>query len=190
MKSNTRSDLCRSEDSLLLIIDIQTKLTNIMPINVLARLKRNTTLLIRSADLLKIPVIASAQYPKGLGPVEPEITEILPGDTTIYEKTCFSCADTEPLMETLGKSGKQQVILAGMEAHICVLQTALDLYSAGFAVFVATDGICSRNRENYENALQRMQHAGIVTASSESIIFEWLKDAGHDQFKAISSMIK
>ena len=182
--------LCAQDNSVLLIIDIQTRLTATMPINVLARLKRNSQLLINAAKILEIPVFVSEQYPKGLGPLEPEITELLPENTRKFEKTCFSCAGAENFIDQLTQTGRKQVILAGIEAHVCILQTAFDLKNTGYDIFVAVDCVCSRNRENYENALYRMSRSGINMSSTESIIFEWLKDAKHDKFKDVSALIK
>jgi nicotinamidase-related amidase len=85
---------------------------------------------------------------------------------------------------------RRQVVLAGMESHVCVLQTAFDLLAAGMQPYVVEDAVCSRKLENYQNALSRLQHAGVVVASSESVVFEWLRDARHEQFKAISALLR
>ncbi|MEE9552511.1 MAG: hydrolase [Gammaproteobacteria bacterium] len=182
--------LCNANDSALIIIDIQTRLTATMPIKVLARLKRNSSFLIKAAGLLAIPVLATEQYPKGLGPLEPEIVDVLPENTLRFEKTCFSCVGAENFMEQLENTGRKQIILMGIEAHVCVLQTAIDLLAAGFHVFVIIDAVSSRHRENYEAALQRMRHAGVTTCNAESVLFEWLRDAKHEHFKTLSAMVK
>ncbi len=182
--------LCDAYDSVLILIDIQTRLIATMPAKVLARLKRNSYLLIKAAETLGIPVLATEQYPKGLGPLEPEIVDILPENTLRFEKTCFSCAGADTFIQQLENTDRKQVILMGIEAHVCVLQTAIDLLSAGFRVFVIIDGVCSRNRENYETALQRMRHAGVITCNAESVLFEWIRDASHEHFKTLSAMIK
>jgi len=182
--------LCDSNDSVLVIIDIQPKLTAVMPTKVLARLQRNSTLLLKTAGQLKIPVIATEQYPSGLGKIEDEILKLMPDGSTCIQKTCFSCADADNFLETLTDSGRKQVILLGMEAHICVYQTAVDLLQQGYAVFVVIDGVCSRQRENYEVALLRLRQAGVVTCDTESVIFEWLRDAQHPDFKFISSLLR
>lgn len=188
--AKSESLLCKASDSVLVIIDIQTHLTAIMPTKVLARLKRNTNLLIKAADILKIPVFATEQYPKGLGPLEPEIVEILPKDTQRFEKTCFSCSGADNFMEQLKISGRKQVILLGLEAHVCVLQTAIDLVKEGYTVFVVMDGICSRHRENYEASLQRMSQSGVINCNAESVLFEWLRDSTHEHFKTLSSLVR
>jgi len=182
--------LGKAEDSCLLVIDIQTRLTAAMPVKVLDRLKRNATLLITAARTLSIPVLATQQYPQGLGPLEPQISEVLPPDCRHYEKTCFSCAGAAGFMRELGTLGRKQVILAGIEAHVCILQTAIDLKNAGYDAFVVIDAVSSRQRDNYENAIVRLQQAGIICCNTESIIFEWLRDARHEHFKIIAAMIK
>lgn len=187
---NTTSLLCQADDSCLLVIDIQTRLAAAMPDKVLDRLKRNTILLINAARTLSVPVLATQQYPQGLGPIEPQISEALPPDCRHFEKTCFSCASAGNFMQELMKLGKKQIILAGIEAHVCVLQTALDLHAAKYDVFVVNDAVSSRHRENYENALQRLQQAGVGICNTESVIFEWLRDSRHEHFKAISALIK
>lgn len=136
--------LCETSDCCLLIIDIQTRLTAAMPAKVLDRLKRNSTMLLKTANLLSIPIFVSQQYPKGLGPVEPDIEAVLPDSHKHYEKTCFSCANVDQFMDDLHQSGRKQVILIGIEAHVCVLQTAIDLHSSGYNVFIVLDAVCSR----------------------------------------------
>lgn len=181
--------LCNENDSTLVVVDIQTRLTAAMPVKVLARLQRNTGLLLKSATLLNIPVMATEQYPKGLGSTEPEILKILPDSTRMYEKTSFSAVGAEGFMTDLENSGRKQVLIAGMEAHVCVLQTAMDLFSQGYDVFVIADAVCSRQRESYETALIRMRRTGVVISDAESIMFEWIKDAKHEQFKSIQSLL-
>ena len=183
-------NLCQAEDSLLAIVDIQTKLTAAMPMKVLARLQRNSGMLLKAASLLEIPIIATEQYPKGLGSLEPEIVRLLPETAARIDKTCFSCAEQETFMEAVEKSGRKQIIIAGMEAHICIIQTTMDLLARGYSVFVVTDAICSRQRENYETALNRMGNAGAQICDTESVIFEWLRDANHEHFKYISTLIR
>lgn len=182
--------LCDSDNSCLLVIDIQTRLTAAMPAKVLDRLKRNSSMLLKIANLLSIPIFVSKQYPKGLGPVEPDIEALFSDNHKHYEKTCFSCANLEHFMQDLQNSARKQVILIGLEAHVCVLQTAIDLHSSGYNVFVVLDAVCSRQRENYENAMQRLQHSGITVCNSESVIFEWLRDAKHQQFKTVSALLR
>ncbi len=187
---NIDAHLCNANNSCLVVIDIQTRLTAVMPLKVLARLKRNINILLQSANTLSIPVLATEQYPKGLGPTEPEIVKLLPDNTLKFEKTCFSCTGAENFLQQLNKMGRKQIILVGIEAHVCVLQTAIQLIAEGYQVFVAADGVCSRHRENYEASLKRMSRANVVICNAESILFEWLRDAKHEHFKELSSLIQ
>jgi len=187
---NIDAHLCNANNSCLVVIDIQTRLTAAMPLKVLARLKRNINILLQSANTLSIPVLATEQYPKGLGPTEPEIVKLLPDNTLKFEKTCFSCTGAENFLQQLNEMGRKQIILVGIEAHVCVLQTAIQLIAEGYHVFVAADGVCSRHRENYEASLKRMSRANVVICNAESILFEWLRDAKHEHFKELSSLIQ
>ena len=182
--------LCDAADSSLLVIDIQSRLTDSMPVKVIDRLKNNSATLITAAKILSIPVLATQQYPKGLGPIEPSIEKQFPENTLRFEKTCFSCADSAEVLQGLEQCNRKQVILLGIEAHICVLQTAIGLLSHGYQVFVALDAVCSRQRDNYENAIQRMADSSVIICNTESILFEWLRDASHEHFKAVSALIK
>ncbi len=184
-----KTKLCDENDCSLLVVDIQTRLTAAMPVKVLARLQRNTGLLLKTAALLNLPVMATEQYPRGLGNTEPEILKMLPEHTKMFEKTSFSATGSEGLLDDLEGSGRRQVIIVGMEAHVCVLQTAIDLHNRDYQVFVIADAVCSRQRESYETALLRMRQAGIVISDAESILFEWLKDAKHEHFKSVQSLL-
>jgi len=180
--------LCDSHKSVLVVIDIQQRLAEAMPEKILKQVIANTAFLIQSAKLLDIPVIISEQYPKGLGSTVTELTTL--ENAHIIEKTCFSCADSKAFLQTLGKLNKPQIILCGMEAHICVAQTAIELQSKNYQVFVASDSICSRKKSHFRNAIQRVQQQGCIITNSESISFEWLRDAKHEHFKSISKLLK
>ena len=187
---NIDKHLCNAENSCLVLIDIQTRLTSAMPVKVLARLKRNINILLQSAKTLRIPVLSTEQYPEGLGPTEPEIVELLPDNTLRFEKTCFSCTGARQFLKHLKEDGRKQVILVGIEAHVCVLQTAIQLIAEGYHVFVVADGICSRQRDNYEASLNRMSRAGVTICNTESVLFEWLRDAKHEHFKKLSHLVR
>ena len=187
---NIDAHLCNADNSCLVVIDIQTRLTSAMPVKVLARLKRNINILLQSAKTLSIPVLSTEQYPEGLGPTEPEIVELLPENTLRFEKTCFSCTGARQFLKHLKEDGRRQVILVGIEAHVCVLQTAIQLVEEGYQVFVVADGICSRQRENYEASLNRMSRAGVTICNTESVLFEWLRDAKHEHFKKLSHLVR
>lgn len=182
--------LCDSTNSLLLIIDMQERLSAAMPKNILQTISTNTQILSQAANLLNIPVIISEQYPKGLGSTLSEISACLPENSQTLEKICFSCASNKEILNKIEHFNKKQLVITGMEAHICVSQTAIELQQLGYQVFIAADAVCSRTKQNYKNALQRMQQANCIITNIESICFEWLRDASHNQFKTISKLIK
>ncbi len=182
--------MMQTTESVLVVIDIQQKLSAAMPKGVRDRVVGEVNTLSTAADVLKIPVLVTEQYPKGLGATEPALVSKLPADSQIIEKTAFSCAKVPEFMQALNATGRKQVILTGMETHICVLQTALDLRHAGFEVFVIEDAVSSRLKGNQYNALHRMRLAGVVISNVESVLFEWLGDAQHPSFKTLAKLIQ
>ncbi|MEQ8660119.1 MAG: isochorismatase family protein, partial [Gammaproteobacteria bacterium] len=156
----------------------------------LNRVLLNTALLARSSELLEVPVFRTEQYPQGLGATHPGVAAALPASTTGFEKQSFSCCGAVGFDDALGASGRDQVVLVGMEAHVCVLQTALDLRRAGREVFVVEDAICSRRLENYQNALDRMRQNDVHVVSAESVVFEWMGSAAHPRFKAVQALLR
>ena len=174
--------------SQLVLIDMQVKLASVMPAEALQGVDKNSSILAQTAQLLVVPVIVTEQYPQGLGESLPEIKQYL-ADSKFITKTAFSACG-EPMFNQQMHRDKSQIILAGMEAHICVLQTALDLANAGKQVFVVEDAIISRNPITKANAMARMRDAGCVISNTESIVFEWLGNANHDAFKVVSKLIR
>ncbi|MGQ0657670.1 MAG: isochorismatase family protein [Chromatiales bacterium] len=181
---------CGQTTSQLVIVDIQEKLGAAMPEKVLNRVVKNVVVLVQSASLLHIPVAVSEQYPKGLGHTDPRIAGVLPAASRRVEKTCFSCVGAAGFQSVLADASRPQVVVVGMEAHVCVLQTAIDLAAEGLQPFVVEDAVCSRRLENYQNALDRLRQAGVVVTNTESVVFEWLRDARHEQFKALSPLVR
>jgi len=181
--------MANSENSVLVIVDVQQKLAQAMPDGVRERLTNQIKILLTAAKILNIPVIVTEQYPKGLGPTESALMDNLPAGTKTIEKTCFSCMQSDDFHAQLAATLRKQVILVGMETHICVLQTALALTSENYSVHVAEDGVCSRSKSNQYNAIQRMRHAGVVISNVESVLFEWLGDASHAEFKTLAKLI-
>ncbi len=188
--SALRPPLCSREDSVLLAVDIQERLAAAMPPAEREKVIRNAGIPLEVAGLLKVPRCFTEQYPKGLGPTEPEVQSRLGEFATRFEKTSFSCCGAEGFQTMLGNLARKQVVLAGMEAHVCVLQTALDLKSAAYDVFVVEDAVCSRNPASRDNAMQRLRAAGVTVASTESVVFEWLRDASHEHFRVIAKLVK
>lgn len=182
--------LCRQHDSLLICIDIQDRLFSVMPEASRSRMLDNSGHLINAAKLLNIPIISTEQYPQGLGKTVEQIKNALPDEATYFDKTSFSCCGSEPLLQTIRDSHKRQVVITGMETHVCILQTAIELQADGYEVFVVDDATCSRRKAHWKSALQRLNQGGIVAAPTESILFEWLRDSSHEQFKSISSLLR
>ena len=181
--------LCQADQSVLLVIDIQQRLASAMPDKVLQAVIKHSGWLLQAAALLHIPVVRSEQYPKGLGETLDEVRQHLAHDTRL-EKTCFSCCGADGFAQTLSRSARKQLILAGMESHVCVLQTAMQLKAEGYEVVVVNDAVCSRDKHNHKNALRRMEQSGIVISNTESVLFEWLRDAQHPHFKTISQLLR
>jgi nicotinamidase-related amidase len=172
-------------DTGLLVIDVQEKL---MP-RIIGRetVIRNIGFLIDTARLLKMPVQATEQYPKGLGPTVPELARRLPERPG---KVDFSCCAVPSVVETFRREARPKVLLAGIETHVCVLHTALDLLMLGFRLYVAADAVGSRYRVDHDYALGRMQQAGAVLTTSEGAVFEWVGSSGAPEFKEISRLVQ
>jgi nicotinamidase-related amidase len=187
----TPSQLCSAETSQLVIIDVQTRLAGAMPGEARERVVKNSAVLLQAAALLQVPAIATEQYPKGLGATEETLANHFAGRVDVVSKTCFACGGAEGFNRILDAAqGRHQTIIAGMESHVCVLQSALELQARGYQVFVVEDAVCSRSEANHRNAMARLRQAGIAVTNTESVLFEWLRDASHPQFKAISALIK
>lgn len=174
--------------SQLVFVDIQTKLAPAMHADDMTAVTKNCLILSQAAKLLSVPMLLTEQYPKALGNTIPELTEQLAGVQAI-EKLEFACT-VVPKFNSQLTQGRSQVLLAGIEAHICILQTAFGLLQKSKQVFVIEDAIASRNPANKLNAIARMREAGCVITNTESVVFEWLGKAGSDEFKAISKLIR
>lgn len=175
------------DQSLLLLIDIQDRL---MPaVRDGEGVVANADRLIRAARRLGVPVLASAQYPKGLGPTLPAIADHLaPG--TIHEKTTFDASRAESLARAIGATRRRQIVLAGAEAHVCVLQTAFGLMGRGYNAAVVADAVGSRTAENRALGLERLRAGGAQIVSTEMALFEWIGEAATPEFKDLLELIK
>lgn len=178
------------ERTALLVIDIQERLSAAMDPARLAAVRKNTIILLQAAGTLEIPVLVTEQYPKGIGPTLPDVAAAFPEGQAVHEKVCFSCADADPFMKALRRTGRNQLLLTGMETHVCVFQTARDLVRAGFVPFAVEDALISRTVENHAVGLGLMAQAGATRTSTESALFDLLQRAGTPAFKAIAPRIK
>jgi nicotinamidase-related amidase len=173
-------------NSTLLVIDLQEKLLIKMPDA--AGLVRDIGFLIDAAGLLEVPVIATEQYPKGLGATAVELARRLRPERPA--KVAFSCCGAPGVLTDLRASGRKNVVLCGMETHVCIMQSALDLLDEGFAVFITVDAVQSRFRGDHDAALRRLERAGAILTTAEATAFEWLGSADHPRFKAVSKLIQ
>ncbi len=191
--SNNYAEIARrrldADQCALIVIDIQEKL--LAPIFQKDRLVKNSQLLIRLAGILKIPVVMSTQYAKGLGKTLPEIASLLP-ETQPIDKQMFSCFGSDVFCSALKRlpGNRNTVLLCGMESHICVAQTALGALREGYIVHVASDAVSSRTEWNWHIGLERMQAAGAVISSTEMMIYELLGGSGNAGFKELLPHLK
>lgn len=178
----------RAEDCVLGVIDIQERL--LPPIFEKERLVRNSQLVIRLANLLSMPVVLSTQYSKGLGQTIPEIASLLPNIKAV-DKLEFGCFGNGEFCSAIGVlAGRSTLLLCGMEAHICVMQTALGALNQGLTVHVAADAVSSRTELNWKLGLERMKEAGAVISSAEMMIYELLSKSGSAEFKEMLQYLK
>lgn len=182
----TRSpELMSREDTALLVVDVQTKLLALIAGH--ERLVWNIRRLIDGAKTLGLPVLGSEQYPQGLGPTEPQLAALI---GPMPAKVAFSCAACPEIAPALDAAGRRKVLVVGIEAHVCIQQTVLDLLSASFRVYVAVDAIGSRFDVDYQTALRRMESSGATLTTTEAALFEWCQQAGTPEFKQISALVR
>lgn len=175
------------KNSLLLIIDIQERLFPFIYNN--EDLKDRTKKLIEGCKVLGLKIIVTEQYTKGLGFTIPSLKESLEGITPM-EKSQFSCCGSNGIDDTLKSEGKNFIIIAGIEAHVCVLQTVIDLCSMGYTPVIVDDCVSSRNNNDKTVAVERMKREGAIVTTYESVLFELLEDSKSPEFKAISKIVK
>jgi nicotinamidase-related amidase len=189
-------ELLDARRSVLLVIDCQGKLMDIVEHP--ARLVTVLTRLLKLAELLEVPVVLTEQYPKGLGPTHPEVRAAFDAAATqkrYMDKTAFGCAGDPSFMalmdELRPRTGTaRQVVVAGIEAHVCVMQTVLGLLAAGDEVHVVWDAVSGRGEAYVRHALARMRQAGAVITNHESVGFEWMRDRKHPRFRTMSELFK
>jgi nicotinamidase-related amidase len=178
-------DLMNAKDSALLVVDAQVKLLEIIPQR--ARIVWNIRRLLDAANVLHVPLAATEQYPDKLSPTISELRERI---GAAPNKMCFSACVCGEIFEAWRAENRYRVLLCGIESHVCVLQTALDLAGAGFEPYVAVDAVGSRFAIDYEFALRRMESSGVVLTTTETAMFEWCRTADRPEFKKISALAK
>ncbi len=172
------------EQSLLCVIDVQERLLAVIPDS--AQVVGRCIRLAEAARLLGVRCVLTEQYPRGLGSTAPGLAAMLP---SIPEKLSFSCVGCEAFDAAVA-SGVTAVVVAGLETHVCVAQTALDLVAAGRRVYLVVDAVASRHAIDHETALRRLEAAGVVLVTSEAVLFEWCRTAAHPQFQAIRQLVR
>lgn len=177
------------DKAVLVVIDVQEKLCVAMDEKVLRKLTRNIGILLESAAELKVPVLVTEQYVKGLGATLPELKEKAAA-APCYEKMAFSCCGSADFVVKLKETGRTQVVITGMETHVCVLQTVIELRDAGFEVHIVKDAVMSRSKQNWQTAIEAMTLTGAVPTCTESVMFQLLKVAGTEEFKKLSKLVR
>jgi nicotinamidase-related amidase len=173
----------------LTVVDVQERLFNAMDAERRDDMVSNVKILAAAARRLDVPVLLTEQYPKGLGRTLPEVKSLL-ADVPPFEKTAFSCAGADGFMDRVTAVGADHIILTGIEAHVCVLLTALDLLGRGLKVSVVADAVCSRRAANLEIGLAQARQAGAVITSTETVVFQLLGGADTDAFRELSKLLR
>ena len=179
------SELMSRDDCALLVVDVQGKLIGLIPEQ--DRIIWNIRRLIDGAKILGVPVAATEQYPQGLGPTVPELAERL---GNIPSKMAFSCGQCGNIFRDFQDRGISKLLVVGIESHVCVQQTALDLMASEFSVYLAVDAIGSRFDVDYQTALRRLDSAGATLTTTEAALFEWCEVSGTPEFKSISELVR
>lgn len=178
-------DLMSRDDTSLLVVDVQEKLLPV--IRDRTQIVWNVRRLIDGARVLGLEIAATEQYPQGLGPTTSQLAERL---DDIPSKVRFSCGECGGIFRQFAKHGRHKILVVGIEAHVCVQQTVIDLLGDGFRVYVAVDGVGSRREIDYQTALRRMDSAGATLTTTEAALFEWCEVAGTPEFKQISRLVR
>ncbi|HVW24336.1 MAG TPA: isochorismatase family protein [Polyangiaceae bacterium] len=175
----------------VVVVDVQERLAAAMPASRVADVVRSTKILVESARLLGAPVLATVQYPKGLGPMIEPVQAVLSATGVVpIEKSHFSAADAPAFVNALKSSGARDVVVIGMETHVCVYQTVRDLAASGYDVHVAADGVCSRRDDIREIGLGLAARSGATVTTSETVVLDWLRDSAAPEFRPISRLIR
>ena len=178
------------DNTVVVLIDWQERLVAAMPAAVEQENLARTALLLRGAQAAGLPILASEQYPRGLGRTVSALLEVLGDDFAFVEKRDFACTDVPGFMEQLRATGRDRVVVAGMEAHVCVLQTVRGLIDAGFAVHVPLDAVVARNTRDFRAAVARYTQLGATVTSVETVLFDLVRRGEGELFKAISRLVR
>jgi len=190
MPDTRHPHILRREDALLIVVDMQEPF--LRGIHDRDRLVGNVRLLIQAAAIMQVPILPTLQYAERMGGVVPEVMQMFPdfGACVPVDKMCFSCAGAEGFLDRIVSFGRRQILLCGVETHICVSQTALDLASQGYQVHVAADAVSSRSMEKHKLGMERMRDSAVLPCASEAAVYELLREAGTPEFKAVLKLVR
>ena len=177
------------EDTSFVVVDVQERLMGAMPEDITETNLKNMKILLEAAKVLGIPVTVTEQYPKGLGPTIEEIKDSVDNFAPV-EKVVFSCARSPEFESAIKDLGRGSVLLCGVETHVCVLQTAIDMVNKGYTVYVPADAVISRRELDWEKGINLIEKAGAVVGTTEAFLFQLLETAGTDEFKQISRLVR
>ena len=178
------------EHTTLAVLDVQERLFHAMDADHREEVMRNIKVLAAGARRLKIPTVVTEQYPKGLGHTLEELKDALGPGLEPIEKVTFSCCGVEPFRARLLAAGARHVVLTGIEAHVCVLMSALDLLAAGYSVHVVADAVTSRSQANWRLAMDQLRQAGAVVTATETVLFQLLRQADTEDFRELARLIR
>ena len=188
MEAQRHPHLLGRDTSALVVVDMQEPFLG--AIHERGRLTENVGLLCHAARILGVPALATVQYASRMGGIVPAVAEALGEDAAPIDKLCFSCGGSEAFLSALAATERRQVLLCGVETHICVSQTAHDLAHAGYQVHVAADAVSSRTLEKHKLGMERIRDAGIRPCAAEAAVYEWLREAGTPEFKEILKRVR
>jgi nicotinamidase-related amidase len=178
------------ERTVVVVCDVQERLFHAMDADHREEVMRNIKVLATSARRLRVPILVTEQYPKGLGHTLQEVLDILGPDVERHEKVTFSCCGVDAFCARLETAGARHVVMTGIEAHVCVLMSALDLIALGYTVHVAADAVTSRTQANWRLAMAQLRQAGAVVTTTETVLFQLLRQAGTDEFRELARLIR
>jgi isochorismate hydrolase len=177
------------DQAVLLVIDVQDRLAKVMPQDIFSNMLQTIKMLVAAAGHFQLPVLTTEQYPQGIGPTVDELNAVQQLGPVI-EKVSFGCCGEPKFLSTILELERPQIIVTGMEAHVCVYQTVLELIKHDLNVHLVRDGICSRNAMDFKAAIHCARAAGAVVTTAETVMFQLLKGSKHPAFKAISQLVK
>lgn len=183
-------DFVRRENLSLVVIDMQERLMNAIPERKRESIIKSAAVLIEAAKTFEVPITVTEQYPRGLGPTIPEIKDCVGDGFKPIEKVVFSCARSPEFKSAIEETHKREALICGIETHVCVLQTVIDMINGGYVLYVPADAVASRKDLDWEKGISLIEKAGAVVGTTETFVFQLLERAGTEEFKRISKLLK